>query len=312
MKKFLSFALLALLLLAAAYYPLVVHSPQPSNEAAYTLDLNKLRRLAGSLPGDRANQIRLEKVAELEFAEAMVMAGEPWRGTPIPIYSYQLIFADRSIIVDTALASTQGVPGFMVKSFDAAAHARMNQAMTRAAQIFITHEHFDHIDGIAAHPRLAEILPAVRLTREQIGHPERMKPSVLPADVFANYHPLDYEEMLAVAPGVVLIKAPGHTPGSQMVYVQLQNGHEVLLLGDVSWQYRNIAAVRERPLFMTALIKENRKQVINQFQALHALAQREPALHLVPGHDQEVVNRLLATGVLQTGFRDIRANQPRP
>jgi len=34
---------------------------------------------------------------------------------------------------------------------------------------------------------------------------------------------------------MALIKAPGHTPGSQMVYVALQSGKEVLLSGDVAW-----------------------------------------------------------------------------
>jgi glyoxylase-like metal-dependent hydrolase (beta-lactamase superfamily II) len=34
-----------------------------------------------------------------------------------------------------------------------------------------------------------------------------------------SFKPLDYTGYSAVAPGVVLIKAPGHTPGSQIIYV---------------------------------------------------------------------------------------------
>jgi glyoxylase-like metal-dependent hydrolase (beta-lactamase superfamily II) len=37
--------------------------------------------------------------------------------------------------------------------------------------------------------------------------------------------------VIQFAPGVVLIKAAGHTPGSQMVHVRLASGKEVMLVG---------------------------------------------------------------------------------
>ncbi len=302
MNKWLKRLLILLPVMAVAYYFLIIDSPSPSSDAAYDLDMDAVRRLANSVPGASVREIRAEKVAEFEFAEAMVMAGEPWKGTPIPIYSFQLVFPGSSIIVDTAVSTMEGMPGFMVTDFDKAAAERMFRAMEMAEQIVITHEHFDHIDGIAAHPNLKSILPAVRLTKEQIDHPERMTPTVLPADIFDDYKPLEYDAMLAIAPGVVLIKAPGHTPGSQMVYVQTRDGNEVLFLGDVAWQYRNIEAVKERPLFMTLLVRENREQVINQFQALHELAKQEPNLYIVPGHDEIVMRNLLSEGIIRERF----------
>lgn len=295
-------ALLGLLILAAlAYYPLVLHSPEPGN-TPYPLDIEALRQ-AARLPGVQPYEIRVEKVGELEFAEAMVMAGEPWQGTPIPVYAYQLVFPGKTIIVDTAMASTEGVPDFMVTGFDADAYQRLSQAMERAWQIVITHEHFDHIAGILEHPKLKQILPAVKLTAEQLAHTDRMLPSVLPEGVFDAYEPLQYEGMHVLAPGVVLIKAPGHTPGSQMVYVRLVDGREVLLLGDVAWQARNIVAIKERPLFMTLMIRENREQVINQFQALNTLAASHPEVKQIPGHDADAVAAQLEAGVLIPGFR---------
>ena len=108
---------------------------------------------------------------------------------------------------------------------------------------------------------------------------------------------------MALAPGVVLIKSPGHTPGSQMVYVKRADGRELLFLGDVSWRLRNLEQVRERPLFMTLIIGEDRRQVMGQFQALHALHQAEPGLALVPGHDGPAVQALTAAGLLEAGFR---------
>lgn len=286
---------------AVAYYPLVRHSPQP--DAPFPLDLAAVRALANAVPGERPVVIRYEEVMALRFVEAMLMAGDPWKETPMPVYAYQLVFPDRTIILDTALAKADGKPEFLALRYDDAAYQRMSDAMVRASQIVVTHEHMDHIGGIAAHPDLARLKPALRLTAEQLANPAGMAPIVLPAEPLAGYEPLRYERLHALAPGVVLIKAPGHTPGSQMVYVQRADGRELLFLGDVSWRDRNIEHVRERPLFMTLLIGEDRGAVIAQFQALHDLRRAEPALAFVPGHDGVAVEALAAAGLLLPGFR---------
>jgi glyoxylase-like metal-dependent hydrolase (beta-lactamase superfamily II) len=71
--------------------------------------------------------------------------------------------------------------------------------------------------------------------------------------VFDGYQGIDDEPYQTIVPRVVLIKAPGHTPGSQMVYVKRADGQEILFLGDVAWQMRNIEEVRERARLVTIL-----------------------------------------------------------
>jgi hypothetical protein len=87
-----------------------------------------------------------------------------------------------------------------------------------------------------------------------------------------------------------------------MVFVKRADGREVLFLGDVSWRTLNIEQVRERPLFMTLLIGEDRQAVLAQFAALNELSRREPGLAQVPGHDSVAVERLTAAGYMQPGF----------
>jgi glyoxylase-like metal-dependent hydrolase (beta-lactamase superfamily II) len=301
LRRLLAVAVAVAALGVPAYYALVLHSP--AGGAEFPLEIARVRALAAAIPGPRATDVRLERVMQMTFAGAMVMAGAAWRATPMPVYSYQLVFPDQTVIVDTAVDRLNGPPEFIVDQFDGAAFDRMTTAMERAAQIVVTHEHNDHIGGIAAHPRFAQLLPALRLTVEQVGNPGGMWPAKLPQDAMAAYRPLQYDTLLPIAPGVVLIKAPGHTPGSQMVYVKRADDRELLFLGDVSWRQENIDLVRERPWFMTLLIGEDRHAVLAQFKTLRALGQREPGIALVPGHDVLAVQRLLDAGLLAAGFR---------
>ena len=293
--------IVSLLTFGGLYWWLVQESHMPDN-AAYEFNIDKVRQLANSLPGDKPTQLRYEHVASFEFARAMVMAGDAWNGVEIPVYAFEVVYADRIGIIDTAMNREIAKPEFMVPFFDDKAYQRVIDALDHAAFIAVTHEHLDHIGGLLASPHLSALKPVLQLTGTQLAHPENMDPAKIPPGALDGYQPLNYVGLHALSPGVVLIAAPGHTPGSQMVYVKLASGAEVLLLGDVSWQQQNIALLRERPRFMTAIIGENRTQVLGEFQALHALALREPAVHQVPGHDGAVVAALTSSGVLQAGF----------
>jgi len=286
----------------SGYYWFIMESHMPS-DAHFELDMNKVRALADEMPGDRPVEIQVEKVAQFTFPATAVVAGDGWSSSYLPVYSYQLVYPDgRTGIIDTALSKAQG--GDNLTDFDPAAYDRMEAAIGRASFILLTHEHMDHIGGLAAYPELAKIVSSVDMTKEQIDHPERSAPVVIAKDILGQFKPVVYDKYLAIAPGVVLIKAPGHSPGSQIIYVRKQDGTEVLILGDVAWHFRNIETERERARLVTQFfLKEDRHAVFGELKALHALHAAEPTLAMMPGHDGEMESALVKSGVFAEGFK---------
>lgn len=284
-----------------AYYWLIVESSFPS-DARFDLDISKVRALAHEGGGEKPTSVRVEHIANFHFPATAVVAGDGWATEDLPVYSYQIVYADGATgIVDTALNEAQGSGN--ATGFDQAAYDRMEAAMGKANFITITHEHMDHIGGLGAYPDLKSIAGNVKLNEEQIANPDRSAPVKIPAEVLASFKPVIYADYKALAPGVVLIKSPGHTPGSQMVYVQKADGTELLLLGDVAWHFRNIQTLRERARLVTQFfLKENRKQVFGELKALSDLHAAEPKISIVPGHDGTVMDALLAEGVVTQGF----------
>jgi glyoxylase-like metal-dependent hydrolase (beta-lactamase superfamily II) len=294
-------ALCALLVIAgAAYYWFIVESHVPGG-AEFVLDIGEVRRLAGVTPGGKPIAIEVEGVGLFKPPAAFVVAGDSWKASDLPVYSYRVVYPQTSVIIDTALNNE--LSGGNLDSFDAAAFARIQAAMSQASLILVTHEHADHIGGLTTHPNLAAVLTAAKLTREQIANSAATLPAKFPDHALDGYVPLEYLKYQAVAPGMVLIKSPGHTPGSQMVYVQTADGKEFLFIGDVAWHFRNIELQRERPRFVTQFtIEEDRAAVFGQLGALHRLHQAEPQINIVPGHDGTAVERLIDAGLMKARF----------
>ncbi|HEY3742066.1 MAG TPA: MBL fold metallo-hydrolase [Bryobacteraceae bacterium] len=287
---------------AAAYYWEFLESPSPG-AAQFSLDLKEVRRLADSMPGDRPTGVRFEHVMDFQAPTAATITGGGLAQSTMWGIAYLLIYPDHTAMLDTAMNSLQAKALGSVSAFYAEPYSRLIKAMSNAGLIFITHEHADHIGGIAAHPDAVRLFKStVTLTSEQVNDPEHAMPALLPRGVLNGYRPLKYDRYTAIAPGIALIKAPGHSPGSQMVFVHLAGGTEILFLGDVAWTMRNVELVRGRPRFVSNSFGEDRKAVINQLAAIHALTLAEPNIVIVPGHDGGTITDLVKRGVMKEGF----------
>ena len=283
-----------------AYWWLIVESGTPSGE--FSLGIEELRHAADAFPGERANAVRAEAVAEFRFPATAAFAGDGWAETSMPVFAYELQFGDHTALIDSAVdEKTAGVKGGLAK-YDAAAYARVQAALERAAFAVVTHEHYDHLGGVAAHPKVEQLMAKVKLTPEQLSSASARAPLEFSAASLAALKPLAFEKTVAVAPGVVLVHTPGHTPGSQLVYVRMANDEEFLFLGDVAWHRENWEQVHERARLVTLMIGEDRDAVLRQLAAVKALQRAAPKLHVVPGHDGRVIDELVASGAMTRGM----------
>jgi glyoxylase-like metal-dependent hydrolase (beta-lactamase superfamily II) len=175
-------------------------------------------------------------------------------------------------------------------------------AMRTAEHIVVTHEHFDHLAGLGAYPDPGELAGRLHLTREQLANARAVEQAELPPELRA-LPALDYDRVLALAPGVVLVEAPGHTPGSQLVYVRTGDGGELLFVGDVAWHTDQLVRLHYRPRLVTDyFLGEDRAAVLAQFRALHDMMQAHPEVRVVVSHDREQRAQLLAAGAIREGI----------
>jgi glyoxylase-like metal-dependent hydrolase (beta-lactamase superfamily II) len=272
-------------------------------QSEYRVDLEEVRALARAESDALPIRVNSVVIAEGEFPKWAVVAGGSTQAYPTNFTSFQVVYGDKTVIIDAPFNKAQFEKLPFGTTFHEERFAAMQQAMQQAEQIVVTHEHGDHIGGIAQSPVLKQIWPNVLLTKEQI-HSPTIKDAQFPDGLLETASPLEYETYHRLAPGIVLIKAPGHRPGHQMVYIQLQNGKELLVIGDVVWNEANLKRQTARPLLVSLFLRQNRTQVTHQMRWLHdAIYQNaQEAIHLVISHDPEQRQRYLHQGLLGDAF----------
>ena len=303
MRKPLNVSLLLLGLCAGfALAPTDASSAEPS--PPWSADLDQIRLVAGMIPGQRPIRVNVIKFAESRRTKNFAVKGLPAEPSVQARTAYQIVYGDGTVMVDTGMdPSTHQFfgRGGQEPYFPEAA-ARVALALRSAKAIIVTHEHGDHIAGLMRSPSFAELAPKTVLTRAQLQTllAEPQIPELRPTpEMAARLRVVDYPDYLPFAPGIALIKAPGHTPGSQMVYVALQSGKELLLAGDVAW---HMDGVRMSTGKDAPWIKEPPELMAAELDWLNGLSRTEKNLSIVISHDEEQRRQYIEQGVLGDGF----------
>jgi len=256
---------------------------------AWTANIADVRRVAGLVPGRRPLRINVVKFAESRRTKNFSIKGAPAVPSVQARTAFQVVYADSTLMIDAGM--DQQVHNFfgrgVVEPYDAEAGRQVERAVRAAKLIVVTHEHGDHVGGVIHTPIAAELAPKTILTRTQVQTlmtAPQMPEIALTPELASRFIVVDYEKYLPVAPGMAFVKAPGHTPGSQMVYVVLESGREYLFIGDSAWHMDGVRQIigKDAPW-----VTEDQSSVMDQLRWLNGLSRTDPNLVIVASHDDE-------------------------
>jgi len=157
--------------------------------------------------------------------------------------------------------------------------------------ILLTHAHWDHVSGLPDFPGVP-----VWVTREehefirQGGHGQFGQP--LSGIRYEEYEfgggpylgfPRSHD---VYADGsIVVVPAPGHTPGSVIIFVTLYDGARYAFVGDLVYQLEGIMLREERSWLVRWFADLDAEGTRKNLLHMIAIKERLPELHIVPAHD---------------------------
>lgn len=160
------------------------------------------------------------------------------------------------------------------------------------AGVVLTHAHWDHVSGLQDLPGVPVWVDAPEHAFIDSGRPmaalaHQLGPLPLRDYAFGNGPYLGFAASYDVwgDGSVVLVPAPGHTPGSIVAFITLPSGTRYALLGDLVWQVEGIHVPTERPWLLRQMLDEDTAQVRTAIGQIAAVHQRFPDLQLLPAHD---------------------------
>jgi glyoxylase-like metal-dependent hydrolase (beta-lactamase superfamily II) len=270
-------------------------------ETPFAADLAAIRRLAGLLPGAWPVAVNAVRVAASIRSNKFVIAGGDDRPITMPRTAFQVVYPDATVMIDSGLdqethdsfSTPDKREPYFPESF-----AKLQQALNAARMIVLTHFHADHVAGVIQASNYDELAAktfvSVATAQCLLNTPHRPHLRI-GAEQLNKLMIFDYGDYYPVAPGIVLIKAPGHSVDHQMVYIALQSGREILHSVDVGWVLENIVQVKGKA---APWVKEDVPAINGQLRWLNNILRNERNISLLVTHDDELIDEAIKSGII--------------
>lgn len=261
------------------------------------------------------------RVGACRHAEAMAMRGGRWRMVEFPALCALIHHPRQSwILYDTGYAdhfftATATWPECLyrrVLPVVLPASERLDVQLTELGilpedigTIIVSHFHGDHIAGLRDFPQARILALHTGASHCLALHNQRWRatltghlPALLPPDFTSRWLPVEScpklipPRWLASFPccydlcgdGSLLgVPLPGHDHGQLGLYLPDAGGRSMFLVADACW---SLPALRDGrpPSSIAGLINNDQRAYVQTFHQLRILAQREPAVTLIPSH----------------------------
>ncbi|PWU08686.1 MAG: Zn-dependent hydrolase [Verrucomicrobia bacterium] len=170
---------------------------------------------------------------------------------------------------------------------DAAGYDRKN-----LRSILLTHAHWDHISGVPDFPGVPVLVTAdehrfiseggwVTVTARSVDR-SQLREYEFEGGPYLGF---DRSHDLYGDGSLVIVPAPGHTPGSVVVFVTLPGGGRYAFVGDMVWQREAILEREERPWATSKIMGEDPVALRESLLRISAIVTRYPQFAIVPAHD---------------------------
>jgi N-acyl homoserine lactone hydrolase len=165
--------------------------------------------------------------------------------------------------------------------------------------VVLTHAHWDHVSGLDDLPDVPVWVTRAELAFAHSDHDSMTLARQLGLSRYVAYDfesgpYLGFDESRDVFGdgSVVLVAAPGHTPGSIIAFVNMHDGKRYALIGDLAWQLEGIELPAPKPWPVRTRVDHDGEATRRMLEKVHALERSLPNLTVVPAHDQRVWDKL--------------------